>query len=218
MILLKISYLILIMSLYSLSFSQEIEATSLSNNQEINSTSMLPEIVELRLEFLNNDLPQESLFRLASFYLSYKCYAKAAELYALYLSRKTTEPHRSIAHYNRGLALFSIDAYDTSTKEFLLAYQGNKNYYDSLRMVGTICFLKKDKKKSLFYWQKYLSVNTNSSPERESIEKIVLLMQQKDFSFDKKDSKSTNLNKNWPFRDPDTIPYPDSGYQKKRVI
>ncbi|MGL4388371.1 MAG: hypothetical protein ACRCTJ_03145 [Brevinema sp.] len=215
-------YFFFFMGLISLSFAQsseeKIKSVEQTNLTEI-IDSFLPEIIELRLEFLQQDLSQEKLFRLASFYLSSKCYTKSAELYGLFLSRKTINPHRSMAHYNRALSLFSLGAYESSATEFWYSYDQNNTLFDSLRMLGSIAFLKKDKINSLFYWKKYLEQNTNESPERSSIIQAIALLESADFSFEpKKAPKSESINTNWPFRNPDTLPYPDSSFNKKRVI
>ncbi|MGL4563249.1 MAG: tetratricopeptide repeat protein [Brevinema sp.] len=212
-------FFLLLLPLINVSFAQ---TTKLAQTQDSNTNStILPEIAELRLAFFDKGLSQEQLFRLASFYLSAQCYAKAAEIYGLFLSQKTENPHRAIAHYNRALALFSLKAYESSAKEYWYAYEQNTNIYNALRMLGSIAFLKKDKNNSLRYWKKYLVENTNTCTERSAIEQAVTLLESTNFSFNNHDPENLveeHSDTNWPFKNPDTLPYPDALFKKKRVI
>ncbi|MGL4394343.1 MAG: tetratricopeptide repeat protein [Brevinema sp.] len=210
----------LTVGLIDLSFAQQVELpTDPAELGELPTNEVtLPEIIDLRMEFLNEDISQEKLFRLASFYLSSKCYIKSAELYGFFLSRETENPHRSIAHYNRALSLFSLGAYESSATEFWYAYDQNNQMFDALRMMGSIAYLKKDKGNSLFYWKKYLAENTVQSPERDAIVRAVALLESPGFTFETEGEPKQEPNPNWPFKNPDLLPYPDSGYDKKRVI
>ena len=186
----------------------------------------LPELGELKIKFLEGDIEEENLFRLASFYLSYQLYHQAAEFYGLYTDKVAQDPkliqRKATAHYNRALSLFSLQIYKPALKEFNLAYYHGK-IADALRMAGTVTFLQKNKEKSLEYWNKYLSENATPSPERSAIENAVGLLMSPDFEFEKEEvsestpSYNTN-NSSWPFLDPEIIPNPEATYDKKRVI
>jgi len=195
-----------------------------SQEESLNNT--LPEIGALRLEFIQEDLDLTKLYRLATFYLTAQQFGKAITLYNIYIERmvrkKIVKLPLSSAYYNKALASYSIQLYDSAKKGFLLAYQLDNQLIDSLRMIGTIFYLKKDKINTLKYWKQYLLVGNNSSNEYLAIQSAILLLESPDFTFDdntpKEASPQEKRSPTWPFLDPDIIPYPDAHYEKKRVI
>ncbi len=184
-------------------------------------TTSLPEIGELKIQYLTKDLEPEELYRLASFYLSEQLFLQSAELYGQYLEQKDIPPQRiAVAHYNRALSLFSMQLYKSALPEFLYAYHYNDSLNDALRMVGTIYFLNKDKDKSLEVWQQYLA-KASDSPEKTAIQKAVDLLSDPAFRFDPEEEiedKTLEPRETWPFLNPDSIPNPDAKYQKKRIV
>ncbi len=135
------------------------------------------ELGELKIKYLVGAIQPDELYRLASFYLSRGFYQQAAELYGQFLeSGDDNYPRIVSAHYNRALALFSSDVYDSAADEFLTAYYFDDSLYDALRMAGTIYFLQKKKEQSLSVWEDYLAKNTAPSPERDAIENAVKLI------------------------------------------
>lgn len=183
----------------------------------------LPELGELKIKMLTKKLEDEELFRLASFYLSYQLYHQAAEIYKLYIekidNKSELDKRKAMAYYNRALSLFSLKLYDSALRNFSSAYYYD-NIIEALRMSGTIYFIKKNKQKSLEYWNQYLKENTTPSPNRTAIEQAIVYLSQLDFEFEdekEKDTKNTN-NSSWPFLNPEIIPNPDSQYEKKRII
>ncbi|MGL4367051.1 MAG: hypothetical protein ACRCTQ_02040 [Brevinemataceae bacterium] len=208
---------------------QQTEIPIVENNTEILSNT-LPEIAELRLEFITQGLSEEKMFRLASFYLKEKLYGKASEFYGLYIEQKKQTRKKfsqeekiqlASAHYNRAISLFLLNWHDSAKNEFESAYRYNPSLHDSLRMIGTIYFVQKNKPKTLLYWKKYLAAETNlQHPERIMIEDAAAKIADPNFQFEPQilqPSYKTN-DSLWPFINPDTIPYPDAIYEKKRVI
>ncbi len=179
----------------------------------------LPEIGELKIQYLTKDLEPEELYRLASFYLSEQLYLQSAEFYGQYLQKKDLPTQRiSSAHYNRALSLFSMQLYDSALTEFQNAYHYDESLNDALRMVGTIYFLQKNKDKSLENWLQYLS-KAEDSPEKTAIQKAVDLLSDPAFRFDpEEEDKTLEPQQTWPFLNPESIPNPDAKYQKKRII
>lgn len=203
--------------------SQEntIETLPSLNSEESVSIPARPETGILKIKHLTEGLSLEELFRLASFYLSEQFYHQSITLYGQYLElqKDNTKTQKSHAHYNRALAMFSIQTYESAKEEFQNAYYLNEGLYDSLRMIGTIYYMQQNQQKSLDYWTQYLTKNTSISPERTAIEQAVALLSQPDFTFEEEESKTqTTTNKSWPFLNPEIIPNPDSHYEKKRVI
>lgn len=213
---------------FSFIFGQEQDSNTQSIVNTNSQAKFLPEIAELKLQFIQNGLEIDNLFRLASFYLSANQFEKAAIFYNLYIEKIEKKPKLikikkldlANAHYNRALALFSLRLYHSAQKEFLLAYQRNSQLVDSLRMIGTIYYITQNKTQTLFYWNKYLISNNTPSPERTAIEIGIKMLSDPNFSFKKEDATNSleKRNPTWPFLDPDTIPYPNSRYEKKRVI
>lgn len=192
--------------------------------QEPPENSALDELIELRLEFLEKDLSSENLFRLGSLYLVLGLYRNAADYYALaakQLEKKLSPETRtmaSIVYYNRGLALFSLKLYDSAKSMFKRSFENNDTLIDALRMLGTVFFIEKNKPETLKYWEQYLSLAPESM-ERSLIEEAVEKLKKTEFQFPEANDVLENQdNPAWPFLNPDTIPYPESYYQRKRVV
>lgn len=192
--------------------------------QEPPENSALDELIELRLEFLEKDLSYENLFRLGSLYFVLGLYRDAADYYILaakQLENKLppeTKTMASIVYYNRGLALFSLELYDSAKSMFKRAFENNDTLTDALRMLGTVFFIEKNKPETLTYWEQYLSLAPEST-ERSLIEEAVEKLKKPEFQFpEAKDVLENQNNPAWPFLNPDTIPYPESYYQRKRVV
>ncbi len=208
-------------------FSQEtttetIETSETTSVVEVIENHSLPEIGELKIQYLTKELEPEELYRLASFYLSEQLFLQSAELYGQYLEQPDLPTQRiAAAHYNRALSLFSMQLYTSALPEFLYAYHYNDSLNDALRMVGTIYFLNKDKEKSLEYWLQYLD-KASDSPEKTAIQKAVDLLSDPAFRFDPEEEevedKTLEPRETWPFLNPDSIPNPDAKYQKKRIV
>lgn len=209
-----------------LAFSQETQEITAVESVDKKEKLITPDIGELKYRFMKSDLNLEEVFTLASLYLSERFYYQSIELYSYFLNHQETlikDTNNSIqvsfAFYNKALALFSLELYDSALTEFYNAYAINNKLYDSIRMIGTIYFQKKDKDKALEYWNNYLVLVPESTEERNAIEKAVQVLQDLNFQFEKQqDEKQETSSQTWPFLNPDIIPNPDSEYEKKRVI
>ena len=195
------------------------------SEEVVPASILLPELGELKIQYLTDTITHHDLFRLASFYLSEQLYHPAAELYGHFLELNVDDPiykqRLATAFYNRALALFSLELYSSALPEFQEAYFYNNKLYDALRMIGTIHFLNQDKENTLIVWQQYLDANTTPSPERTAIENALNLLSDPEFSFTEEEEekeKPESSNKSWPFLNPEIIPNPDSKYEKKRII
>lgn len=229
-----IVYIIFLSFITSFTFAQE--AVETNPSQEITqeeksldspvTTVILPELGELKLKYLSEEISLEEIYRLASFYMTENIYHKASELYGQYIdiaqNDKTTPLKRmATASYNRALALFSLNLYQSALPLFMNSYYYDNTLIDALRMQGTIYFLQKNKNKTIELWKKYLE-EAPESPQKKAIQDALNLISDPAFSFDseeeEKESELPEDQQTWPFLNPDIIPNPDANYQKKRII
>lgn len=183
----------------------------------------LPELGTLKLKYLSSTITLEELYRLASFYLAEQQYHQASELYGQYIeltsSQDVTTERLATAYFNRALSLFALNLYDSSLLMFQNAYHYNNSLNDTLRMIGTIYFLQKNKEKSLEIWTQYIETTPDSSPHKQAIQNALNLLLDPNFTFETEKKKPLPKNQqSWPFLNPDIIPNPDAKYQKKRVV
>ena len=185
----------------------------------------MEEFLSLRRRQALEVIPPEDTLRLSNLYLIQGLYAKSADLYAELIqqveqSMLPEEKRVSMlaqGHYNRGLALFTLKFYDSCRVNFERALYYNPSNIEALRMIGTTAFMQQKKDDADTNWSAYLE-RAPEGPVKTSVQAALNHLRSPDFSFEPPKKESSQSNELWPFRNFETVPYPDALYEKKRVI
>lgn len=218
--------LALLFGLFATIFSQDTPPPPAESNQLQTAPPADPmqELPSLRSRHALGGLPPEDLFRLANLYLVEGIYPKSAELYAELIHSLEYYPavlpseqrtlYLARSHYNRGLALFTLGLYESAKANFQRAGYYDSSNIEALRMLGSIAFAQKDKKEASLNWTAYVD-SAPEGPIKESVKNALALLNSPDFQFEPSQPEATP---SWPFRNYETVPYPDALYEQKRVI
>ena len=185
----------------------------------------MEEFLSLRRRQALEVIPPEDTLRLSNLYLIQGLYSKSADLYAELIQQveQSTLPQEervsmlAQSHYNRGLALFTLKFYDSCRANFERALYYNPSNIEALRMIGTTAFMQQKKDDADTNWSAYLE-KAPEGPVKVSVQAALDHLRSPDFSFEPPKKETSQTDELWPFRNFETVPYPDALYEKKRVI